>query len=373
MTNSQIALCISKKARYIHIHKRYCYLHIALTMILICITQSLFAYDYSHCMKYFNAASTPVGSSYAISLKNGTKQHHILYATTTPRNVKILKADPFIGLYLIEAPNTKQSYELLALDARTLKDKNLAFISSKKVQKGHITKRQSGFIRYAQFSATAEANSVLGNICYQIYGISVGNNRFMEKKYIDRFLSQKTPYYGDLGIRFADFKAIVHFIDPFAANNPFEPNDEILSINGTKVNTSDEAEWIISNLKQDSMAKILLKRKGKTLTFNVKVTKRYGGFLLQETFLERFGIALDSEMNILSINHANAGRFSALRAGDRILWINKEPIITESTSSAHQRFQRLKFLLSQARFDERFDGKMQLLIMRDNLEIFLKV
>ena len=334
----------------------------------------LWGYDYSHCIKYFKAASTPLGSSNAISLKNGSKQVHILYSLTPPKNVKILKADPFIGLYLVDVPRTKQSYDILALDKRTLNDKKLAFISSStKVQIGHITTRHSGFLNYARFSTTTPINGVLGNICYQIYGVGVGNGGFIEKKYIDRFLSQKSPYYGDLGIRFENSKAIVKSIDPFVPQNPFKPQDKILSINGAKVQTSDEAEWVMSNLKKDSLAQVTLLRNGKTLNLKVKVNQRYGGFLLKETFLERFGIDIDNQMVIQSINLSRAGRFNELRAGDKILWINKEPIITQSTDTASKRFERLRFLLSQTQFDERFEGKMQLLIVRDNLEIFVKV
>lgn len=334
----------------------------------------LWGYDYSHCIKYFKAASTPVGSSNAISLKNGSKQVHILYSLVPPKNVKILKADPFIGLYLLDVPRTKQSYALLTLDKRTLNDKRLAFISSSpQVQTGHITKRQSGFLNYARFSTATSANGVLGNICYQIYGLGVGNGSFIEKKYIDRFLAQKSPYYGDLGIRFEYNKAIVKSIDPFIPQNPFKPQDKILSINGTKVQSSDEAEWVMSNLKKDSLAQVTLLRNGKTLKVKVKVNQRYGGFLLKDTFLERFGIDIDNQMIIQSINLSKAGRFNELRAGDRILWINKEPIITQSTDTASKRFERLRFLLSQTQFDDRFEGKMQLLIVRDNLEIFIKV
>ncbi len=137
--------------------------------------------------------------------------------------------------------------------------------------------------------------------------------------------------------------------------------------------TSDEAEWVMSNLKKDSLAQVTLLRNGKTLNLKVKVNQRYGGFLLKETFLERFGIDIDNQMVIQSINLSRAGRFNELRAGDKILWINKEPIITQSTDTASKRFERLRFLLSQTQFDERFEGKMQLLIVRDNLEIFVKV
>ncbi|WP_435793470.1 PDZ domain-containing protein [Helicobacter japonicus] len=173
-------------------------------------------------------------------------------------------------------------------------------------------------------------------------------------------------------MRFASNKAIVSILDPFS-HNSFQVGDEILSINGTKPHNSNEAEWLISNLKKGSLAKVLVKRNGKTLQINAKVNQRYGGFLLKESFLERFGIHLDDNMVIQSINPALAGRFSELRANDKIIWINKEPIITESTDTAYKRFERLKYLLSKTQFDERFEGKIQLLIMRDNLEIFIKV
>ncbi len=348
------------------------FLALIMLFITLCATSS-FSYDYSHCKRYFKAASTPVNQSYAISLKNPRGgQYHLMYAPSAPSGVKILKADPFIGLYLISAPNTKQSYELLPLDSRTLNDKNLAFISADKANVGHITKRQNGFLDYARFSSATQRNGVLGNICYQIYGIGVGNGQFIEKKYIDRFLSQKTPYYGDIGIRFSSSKAIVGAIDPFS-QNAFSPNDEIISINGSKIANANEAEWIISNLKKDSFAKVLIKRNGKTMQINAKVGQRYGGFLLGETFLERFGIHIDENMLIKSINPNQAGRFAPLRVGDTILWINKHPIITESTNTARKIFDRFRDLLSQTRFDERFDGEIQLLIMRNNLEIFIKL
>lgn len=343
-------------------------------LLLLCLCTNALAYDYSHCIKYFKSASSKVNDTQAISLKNGNKQHHLLYSPTYPNNVKVLKADPFIGLYLVDMPKTKLSYQLLPLDKRTLNDKNLAFISqASKPSVGRITKRQSGFLQYAKFSNTTTKNSVLGNICYQIYGIGIGNDNFIEKKYIDRFLNQKSVYYGDLGIRFASSKPIVAIIDPFLPNNPFRPQDEIISINGTKVSTSNDVEWLMSNLKPNAKAKVVLKRDNKRITLNAPSSKRYGGFLLKETFLERFGIDINDVMEIESIDSSLAGRFSVLREKDRIIWINKEPIITDDTDTALKRYENLKLLLSKTPFEERFEGKIQLLIVRDNLEIFVKI
>lgn len=359
-------MCLQKKPFFLFIRRIF---------FALLIAKQALGYDYSHCLKYYEAATTRLDGGYAISLANGTKgQYHLYYSTTAPRNVKVLKSDPFVGLYLIAAPRTKQSYNLLALDTRTLNDSNLALISYKHVEKGRITARQNGFLNYGRFSASTSPNSVLGNICYQIYGIGTQNG-FIEKRYIDRFLTQKYPYYGDLGIRFNtnSKRAIVASIHPFIPNNPFMPNDEILSINGKPVQSGKELEWIMSNLKKNSLAQVKLKRDGKVLNLNARVYQRYGGFLLKETFLEQFGIDIDDEMIIQNINPSLAGRFSALRKGDRILWINKEPIITQATTTAQERYNNLKELLSKTIFDNRFEGKMQLLIMRDNLEIFIKL
>lgn len=351
-------------------YKKNSILYIALAFIC----SVAFGYDYSHCQKYFSLSSKKTATSNFISINHKGKQVHLMYSPTYPTGVIVKKADPFIGLYLVESKNTPKAYDLLQLDTRTLNDKNLAIISNNAIQKGSIIKRQNGFVDYARFSAPVARNGVLGNICYQIYGLGIGNDLFIEKKYIERFLNQSYPYYGDIGIRFshASKKPLVSLIDPFLENNPFMPNDEILSINNTNIKNTYDLEWIISNLKKDSLASVKLRRDGKILSIKARVGQRYGGFLLRESFLERFGIELDNDMRILKLS-SKPHRFSELRIGDRLLWINKQPIITESTKTTQQKFNNLARLLSKAKFDTQFDGLMQLLIMRDNLEIFVKL
>lgn len=77
-------------------------------------------------------------------------------------------------------------------------------------------------------------------------------------------------------------------------------------------------------------------------------------------------------MIIRAINPATAGRFKQLRVGDRIQWINKQPILLPNQTS-RQKYDRLKLLLSNAYFDHQFEGQMQFLITRDNLELFIKL
>lgn len=323
-------------------------------------------YDYKHCIEYYKNASVVVGDTRAVALKHKGKVVYFLYARTPPK-AKILKADPFMGFYLIASKPTKLSYDLLTLDARTLGDKNLIAISARNPARGHITGRQSSYTRYASFSNTLERNSVIGNICYQIYGVGIGGKNFIEKSYIERFLNAKEIAYSDIGVRLrTDSKrAIVALSDPFFPHNPFLQGDEILSINANKVTSSTQAIWLITNLPRTREALVQVRRDGVIRTFSIKPDKLYGGFLLRDTFLERFGITLDDNLTILT-KHDAPHRFRELKVGDRIVWINKKP----ATS------QNLKELLSQSLSPqelEKYEGKIQLLVRRGEFEFFIKI
>lgn len=323
-------------------------------------------FNYSHCKNYYLNASVPVGDTRAIALKHKGKKVYLLQSKTRP-NAKILKADPFVGLYLVESGTSKLSYNLLTLDSRTLKDPNLATISAKEVKKGKITARQSGYLNYAKFSSPLVQNSVIGNICYQIYGIGVGGNGFLEKKYIDRFLNVGASY-SDIGVRF-DMNAkkpLVRLIDPFFPNNPFMVGDEIVSVNGKKVGSVLDTIWVITNLAQNTNAKITFKRDGKVHTITIKPDKMYGGLLLSDTFLERFGVAFGEDLEVLSLNDSGHLRLGFLKEGDKIVWINKK----------EANIHNIKELLSNSQSDEelqQYGGKIQLLIHRGEAEFFIKI
>lgn len=321
-------------------------------------------YDYTHCMEYYKNASVAVGDTRAVALKHNGKVVYFLYARTPPK-AKILKSDPFMGFYLIESAPTKLSYDLLALDKRTIEDKNLVAISAKSPIRGHITGRQGGYTHYARFSNTLERNSVIGNICYQIYGVGVGGKGFIERAYIERFLNAKEVAYSDIGVRLDSKRAVVVLSDPFFPHNPFLQGDEIVSINASKITSSTQAIWAITNLPRTREAMVQVRRGGEILNFAIKPDRLYGGFLLSDTFLERFGIRLDSNLVILS-KHDAPNRFKELKVGDKIVWINKKPATLEN----------LKSLLSHTLTPEelaKYEGKIQLLVRRGEFEFFIKI
>ncbi|WP_104624951.1 DUF7488 domain-containing protein [Helicobacter felis] len=315
------------------------------------------AYNFSQCVRYHHLATR--GDS--LSLEWQKHQVAFLRSLTPPKGVKILKADPFMGFYLINAPKTRFAYHLLDMDSRAYRYP-LASVKQDALL-GKILERQKGFLDFAKFSAPVPTNAVVSNICYQIYGIGVGGHSFIETKYLKRFLAQKTPYYGDIGVRVGE-GMVVERIDPFFANNPFVERDVIISINGEHIANPNAFEWVVSNLTYGSLAHISIRRGDTLKEFKVKVGRRYGGFLLPDTFLERFGIVLDDKLTITQARHLRYP-LNVLRVGDRIKWINKRPVLV-NWLPPHRALQRA---LSAASMQ----GYIEMLILRKGLEVYVRL
>ncbi|PAF50568.1 PDZ domain-containing protein [Helicobacter sp. 13S00477-4] len=338
-----------------------------IVFVFFLIVSNLFSYDFSHCVNYYQEATTSLTNNHLVSIKNKNKNVSLMFSRTPPKGLKILKADPFVGLYIIQSNPTKYIYKILDIDSYA-KQKELSAIGFKYSSKGKILKTQNGFTDYARFSTNIPINGVISNICYQIYGIGVGDNQFIDKKYIDRFLNQKTSYYGDIGIRAVqkDKYIIVRQVDPFFKNNPFLPGDVILSINGKTFQNYADFEWLVSNLPYQKPANIIIIRDNKKQSFNINTDKRYGGFLMPDTFLERFGIVLDKDLTIIQIDEDKQSNF---KIGDRLIWIDRKPIIKNENDSFIKITDSLRSALSQAGIK----NNIEVLVMRNGLELYLKI
>lgn len=279
--------------------------------------------DYAHCASYYREASLNLGKGlYAIKLKNGAI---IGYSPTRPNLKNLLKYDPFIGLFQVKGRvDTRYAYELSDIDDYVL-TRELASTGIKGAKPGRFQMHQIGFLQYAKFSVPTQQNGVISNICYKIYGLGVGGNGFIEKSYIDRFLSQKKPYYGDIGVRFDtasidEATFIVQFADPFFPSNPFKRGDILISINDVAPKDWGELELLISNLMPNENVKIKIKRGNRIKNIELKAMQRYGGMLLADSFLERFDLRLSNDLVVQKV--PGKGPFSKLKKGDRILFIN---------------------------------------------------
>ncbi len=324
-------------------------------LIALCVNVILLgAYDFKHCQAFYKQASLKSGG---VALKVLPKGVYLYYSKTYPKHAKVLKSDPFIGLYLLQGEPSKFAYEMRALDKMAL-ERVMVGISYYGAKSGDLVALQQDYTNYARFSQPTEPNGVISNICYQMLGLTIGGTSFIQTRYIKRFLNQKKPYYGDIGVRLKENKGlIVGQFDPFFTHNPFKKGDEIISINKHAIKTHAQFAWIVSNLKYHSLARVVIRRNKRIKEVVVRVNRRYGGFLLKDTFLERYHIKLDKDFIVVALGKNLPKGLNMLRIGDKILWVNRHKIALNDKA------------LREALSSE----KIELLVSRNRFEFYLKI
>lgn len=345
------------------------------------------AMSYQACQQFYRQATSVVDSKRVFSLQYNGKPYLLAYSKTPLSSSKIIKRDIFLGLYLFSG-STPLSYHIKPIDSYA-NSLSLAGVSAAEAVNGVVVSGGRGIFDLAKFSKPLPKDSVISNICFQVYGFYAYDNYFVPKPLIDRFLSSKGGIYGDIGVRIIESSQdsqnlaqknpanpkstqspaksspksiIVEQIDIFFPNNPFLPRDKIVSINGESIKSSVDFEWKVANLTPNSTAKVAIVRNGKAQTLEVKVLHRQGGGLLSDTFLERFGVWLDGNLVIRSMKTPLPFNLSLLSEGDQLLWIDKTPI------KRGDGFWHLRELLMRAWLN----GNIELLILHEGVEAFVR-
>lgn len=323
--------------------------------------------DFSSCQNRYKETILKTKDISAVPVIFNDKLYYVAYSKKPIIAEYVIKSDPFVGLYLFDVQHSSKGYMLKEIE--TLPDDvEVAIIGDKEIKKTKILQKQKGFLDYAKLKDSIRPNEIISNICYQIYGIGTQNG-FIDKKYLERFLSQDEVYYGDIGVRLKDNSNQISQIDPFFINNPFKPEDYIIQINSIKT-TAENLQWIIANLDYQSKVKITILRyedsKEVQKTFEVEVGKLFGGFLLQDTFFESQGIKIDKDLVIRRISKNLHNGLENLRRGDQILWINKQ----NPKKMQGDIFFNLRQILSDTYSKS---GFIEMLISRSGLQFSIKI
>lgn len=291
-----------------------------LGMTLLWGGMALFGYDFSRCGERIALSSEKVGDSYGLAIDEKRLLH---YSKTPPKGYKILKSDPYVGLYLLEAKKPKVPLELRDITPEAMED-ILGVGTPEGFVEGNITQRMSGWLAYARFSQKSPPNSIISSICYQIYGLGVGGNEFIESSYIKRFLEQKSARYGDLLIRFEKNRKepVVALIDPFIEENPFRLGDRVLSLEGRAIGSRSELENQIYGLAPGREVRVSVMREGEVVSFETRVYPRIGGMLLPDHLLERVGLRFSQDWSLQAAHKMQGRGLENLQAGDQILRVN---------------------------------------------------
>ncbi|MDE5591592.1 MAG: PDZ domain-containing protein [Helicobacter sp.] len=328
-------------------------------------SSSLFAYDFRACEEKSALSLEKVGEHYAVAVQtfNHEKAKLFLYSpNSSPKGYNILKHDPFVGMYLLESKNKLLPVVIREITPDIYEEEIASVIPNDSVS-GKLEKRMQSPIDFAALNTPTFSNSLISTVCDHIYGIGIGENKFIEKRYLDRFLQNDDVYYGDIGIRVFEnnnHEVEVNVIDPFFKQNPFKYGDIIISIEEEIISNMSDFHRVVFDLEEGKKVSVKVKRDNAFMNLNVEVDRRRGGMLLPENFFGRVGLEVSDDFVITAVSSNVSDGFNQLKVGDKVLKINKMDVPHGLDAIIH--------LLG-----ELLDVKQHWLISRNNFDFFLTI
>lgn len=352
---------------YRRLSLRFC----ALALLLL---SSLSAYNFSKCNEFY------LKTSQVFTLDSGKEVRAIhigdgrYLAFSTEFSADSAKYDPFMELIIFNGKNLAQKYDLISPKKILDSAPKLAAISQDSTTQGRILNAQKSFKDFGIFSLPIPQNSVLSDICYQVYGISIGGDKFIDSAYLARFLERKHSAYSDIAFSVSGTK--INAINPLAQKIAQSSNfgaqscpqkiaescaisqnlgDEILEIDGKKIKNEYDFFDTASTINAKS-TQITLKRNNKILQIPVRVFKKHRAFSQNGTALDILGIILDDNLLV-----QQAPPNALFRQNDRILRLNQMEVSNKTELDS-----ALKEALSKGTM-------LSFLVVRDDFEFFISL
>lgn len=323
------------------------------TLYLFVFNISLYGMNFDKCKAFYINNSKEFDNIRAFHIGNGK---YLAYSKTIPKSKSLIKKDEILNLYIFKDEILKAKFDLTNLvDSNT----PIAGINKNEIIKGKIISKQESFNNFAKFDKDLNPNSIISDICYQIYGLSIGGNSFIDEKYINKFLESKNPQYSYIGALVKDVKynkkneVIVYEVNPLA-NNSLKIGDNIISINNKKIKNANDFIDTIAQIKPNSSIKINIERENNIFDISLKTLKRNTPFEDNPSFLESIGIILND--NLIILKNENNNNF---KANDKILKINQIKV------------NSIKELNDAIIETLKINNKLSFLIVRNNFEFFI--
>lgn len=322
-------------------------------LILLCLN-ILEALDFSKCQEYQLQASR----EFILNNGNMIRAYHIgegnylAFSKEDIEDKRLKKRDRLLGLALFSDKTIEKKYDLVKIKNEI----PAVALNGASSTKGVIKRAQKSLKDLAIFSSPMPKNAMISDICYQMYGISTGGNRFIDKKYIDSFLNTKAMEisHTSLGIILSDDN-IIQDINPFISTT-LRIGDRILSLNNKPINSKEEFINLEANLALNKIATIAAKRGKDEIIVALKPFLRIVDFDRVESYLAFFGIDLSPDLVIL--NNPNFGGF---KQGDRLLRLNQINI-----SNTNELNMAIREVIKQ-------NENLSFLISRENFELFITI
>lgn len=295
----------------------------------LCYALPSVAYDFKACEQKAALSMERVGKTYGVAIAKRSSTTSVLFVYAPkqkPIGYKILKHDPFVGMYLLESKQRLEPVEIKVIPKEILEDE-IASIHPNASVSGKIATRMQSPVDFATLNIPTFENSLISRICDHSYGIGIGGNAFIEKTYLERFINGDV-YYGDIGVRAVETRGGVEVdvVDPFFPGNPFRYQDIIISIDGEQIPNLASFRRIVFDLQKGRVVSVQIERKGVVKEVQVAVDGLRGGMLLPEDFFSRVHFDIDEEFVITRVGREAKDGFENLRVGDKVLRINQEEV-----------------------------------------------
>ncbi|MDX1809117.1 MAG: PDZ domain-containing protein [Sulfurospirillaceae bacterium] len=288
-----------------------------------------------------------------------SKHYAVSYQKKRPDH-KYVKFDPFLDLYLFYSKKELKPIEFKDTSKLALGEW-LASIGSNSLYIGNFAKKGSGIDMLYSLNSKVEPNSMITCLCYKVYGIGVGNGKFIPSRLITRFIKSKNIYYGSIGARFEKIgeEIYVTFVNPFHPGNKLKVGDIIRKIDGKRLDTMDDLERYILFSHQNKTVEVEFTRNGIFKKEKFKIYKRKCGGELSDTFLESEGMYFDKKLNIKMIEKNSFASKYGLKVGDKLLQVDGKSVKNQDDVK--------RYLSKMSKKD------IHLLFDRNDFQFFVKV
>ncbi len=291
-----------------------------------------------------------------------TKHYAVSYTKKRPR-YPFVKHDPYLNLYLFHSSKILQPVKFKNTDKLTLGEW-LASMDDKSMYIGNFAQRGIGLDIYFRQNSKTPPNSMISCLCCDIYGIGVGNGKFISSNLIKKFLNSKEIFYGDIGVKLArrGKDVVVAYVNPIYRQRKLKVGDIIKKIDGKKIETLRDAKNLILFQKRNHILKIEFLRKNALHVVKIKVQQKYikrAKRVKRYRLLEKKGIFFDKNLKIIRIAKKSFGERSGLKTGDKLLQVNQKSV--KSIYQANREFTKNR------------KKEVNLLFDRHDFQFFVKV
>lgn len=238
-----------------------------------------------------------------------------------------IKYDPFLNLYLV-----RTDFSLIKPmfgDEESLNRNDwLGILDPKNPYIGHLKYLANNLNEKDRLNFSSKI-SLVASPCCKVMGIALSNNQFIGNRYLNHFKKYNEVYWGDIGVDFMQ-RGDKIYVSGVSANSRFWLNDEVLSLNGEKIeNLRKLNEAILFSpiqttlyfqvLRDNAEIEIPVNVFAKQFQEEVKITQKN----ITQKSIEAYAFGLEFNGLVISkIKKGSKGESSGFLVGDKVLKIN---------------------------------------------------